>query len=68
MHGNGIVTGKSFTYEGQLKNNKFDGEGKLKHGEILFKGTFTKGQKIRGIESTKRGDYEGPFENDQREG
>ncbi len=49
MHGNGKVTGKIFKYEGQLKNSKFDGEGKLDQGEVAFKGTFSKGLKLKGV-------------------
>lgn len=30
MHGVGKVIGKTFTYEGELKNDRFDGKGVLK--------------------------------------
>lgn len=52
MHGVGKVVGKTFTYQGQIKKDRFDGKGVIKKENYQFKGDFKYGQKKYGIQTT----------------
>lgn len=70
MHGWGQLKMQNFQYQGMLSKGVFHGEGEL-HSLLdnkIFKGTFEKGRKVTGVETSSQGTYEGTFANDMPEG
>lgn len=71
-NGQGIlIVPEQYTYEGNFKNNLFDGYGEFTCKQYNYKGTFSKGKKYgKGTENNfvKKSEYKGDFSNDKKNG